>query len=67
MKAKENDIEMSREDIVDELVESFTENNDVYTIARYGIEEQQGYENMDDEELVDAYNEHFSKDIKMVE
>lgn len=60
-------LEKSRDEVIEELVTAFNENNDVWDIARVGIGEFKGYENMDDKELADEWEYHFGEKVKIVE
>ena len=59
--------EMTREEVVEELISAFIENTDIDEIARDGVAEHKGYENMNNDELKIEYEDHFSEKIKIVE
>ena len=60
-------IEKSRNEVIEKLVTAFNENNDVWDIARIGIGEFEGYENMDDKKLEEDYEYHFGEEIEIVD
>ena len=66
-KVKSQVIEKHRDDVIEELVTAFNENNDVWDIARVGIGEFEGYENMNDKKLEEDYEYHFGEEIKIVD
>ena len=57
----------SRDEVIEKLVTAFNENNDVWDIARVGIGEFEGYENMDDKKLEEDYEYHFGEEIEIVD
>ena len=60
-------LRISRDEVIEKLVTAFNENNDVWDIARIGIGEFEGYENMDDKKLEEDYEYHFGKEIEIVD
>jgi len=60
-------LRISRDEVIEKLVTAFNENNDVWDIARIGIGEFEGYENMDDKKLEEDYEYHFGEEIEIVD
>lgn len=60
-------IKKKRDDVIEELVTAFNENNEIWDIARFGIGEVEGYENMDDKKLEEEYEYHFGEEIKIID
>ena len=60
-------LRISRDEVIEKLVTAFNENNDVWDIARVGIGEFEGYENMDDKKLEGDYEYHFGEEIEIVD
>lgn len=58
---------MKKDEVIEDLVTAFNENIEVWDIARDGISEFKGYENMDDKELKEDYEYHFGEEIKIVD
>jgi len=60
-------LRISRDEVIEKLVTAFNENNDVWDIARIGIGEFEGYENIDDKKLEEDYEYHFGEEIEIVD
>ena len=60
-------LRISRDEVIEKLVTAFNENNDVWDIARVGIGEFEGYENMDNKKLEEDYEYHFGEEIEIVD
>ena len=58
---------ITREEVIEALVEAYVENSDIYEIAREGVASHKGYEKMSNDELETDYEYHFGEKLKVVE
>lgn len=66
MNSNINMLTKAHDEVISELIEAFTENNDLDEIAKIGLEHL-GYENMSNEDLEAEYESQFNEDIKIVD